>query len=127
VAELLADQGRQVEMVTEGMFVSPELAQTLDLGLWYQRALSKGITFSPQTMVREISGDTVVAADVFSQEERRIEGVDTVVLALYGEPNQELYFALKEHEVEVYRVGDCIAPRGVSQAVLDGNRVGRAL
>jgi len=127
VAELLADQGRQVEMVTEDMFVSTELAQTLDLGLWYQRAFSKGITFSPQTMVREISGDTVVAADVFSQEERRIEGVDTVVLALYGEPNQELYFALKEHEVEVYRVGDCIAPRGVSQAVLDGNRVGRAL
>ena len=127
VAELLADQGRQVEMVTEDMFVSAELAQTFDLGLWYQRALSKGIAFSPQTRVREVSGDTVVAADVFSQEERRIEGVDTVVLALYSEPNQELYFALKERGVEVYRVGDCIAPRGVSQAVLDGNRVGRTL
>jgi len=127
VAEFLADQGRQVEMVTEDMFVSTELAQTLDLGLWYQRALSKGITFSPQSVVREISGDTVVVADVFSQEERRIEGVDTVVLALYGEPNQELYFALKGHGMDVYRVGDCVAPRGVSQAVLEGNRVGRIL
>jgi mycofactocin system FadH/OYE family oxidoreductase 2 len=127
VAELLADQGRKVEMITEDMFVSSELAQTLDLGLWYQRALSKGITFSPQTVVREISGDTVVVADVFSREERRIEGVDTVVLALYSEPNQELYFTLKEHGMEIYRVGDCIAPRGVSQAVLDGNRIGRIL
>jgi len=127
VAELLADQGRPVEMVTDDMFVSTELAQTFDLGLWYQRALSKGITFSPQTVVRKISGDTVVVADVFSQEERRIEGVDTVVLALYGEPNQELYFALKGHGMEVYRVGDCVAPRGVGQAVLEGNSVGRIL
>ncbi|MFQ5987557.1 MAG: mycofactocin system FadH/OYE family oxidoreductase 2 [Dehalococcoidia bacterium] len=126
-AELMADQGREVEIMSEDMFISRELAPTLDLGLWYQRAFAKGIAFSPQTVVREISGNAVVVADLFSQEERRIEGVDTVVLAFYSEPNQELYLALKERGLEVHRAGDCVAPRRVSQAILEGNRVGRIL
>ncbi len=126
-AEFLADQGREVIVVAEDMFVSPQLTATQDLALWYQRALSKGIKFLPQTLVRRIEGRKVVIADRFSREERALEEVDTVVLALYRLPQQDLFLALKAHGFEVYQAGDSVAPRQISQAVLEGNRVGRIL
>lgn len=126
-AEFLADHGCEVTILTEDMFVSPQLIATQDLMLWYQRALSKGITFLPQTQVRRVEGRRVVIADRFSREESALEGVDTVVLALYRLPRQDLYLALKAQGLEVYRAGDCVAPRRISQAVLEGNRVGRML
>lgn len=126
-AEFLADHGCEVMIVTEDMFVSPQLIATQDLALWYQRALSKGITFLPQTQVRRVEGRTVVVADRFSQEERALAEVDTVVVAVYRLPRQDLYLALKAQGLEVYRAGDCVAPRRISQAVLEGNRVGRLL
>lgn len=126
-AEVLADLGCEVTIVTGDMFVSPQLTATQDLALWYQRALLKGIQFLPQTMVRRVEDRTVVIADRFSQEERALQEVDTVVLALHRLPRQDLYHALKAQGVEVYRAGDCVAPRKISQAVLEGNRVGRML
>ncbi len=124
-AEFLADQGREVIVVAEDMFISPQLTATQDLALWYRRALSKGIKLLPQTLVRRVEGRRVVIADRFSREERALEEVDTVVLALYRLPQQDLFLALKAQGFEVYRAGDCVAPRQISQAVLEGNRVGR--
>jgi mycofactocin system FadH/OYE family oxidoreductase 2 len=126
-AEFLADQGCEVTLVTTDMFVSPQLTATQDLTLWYQHAISKGIKFLPQTLVRRVEGRGVVVADRFSREERVLEGVDTVVLVLYRLPRQDLFLALKAQGFEVYRAGDCVAPRQISQAVLEGNRVGRIL
>lgn len=127
VAELLADEGREVEIVTRDPFISPKLAPTQDLIPWYQRAFSKGITLTPQTTVRRIDKGTVEVSPNFSDKLRRIEGVGTVILALYDLPNQGLYLALKRRIKELYRVGDCLAPRRISHAILDGNRIGRIL
>ncbi|MCB1026432.1 MAG: FAD-dependent oxidoreductase, partial [Microthrixaceae bacterium] len=44
VAELLADRGCDVEVVTPGMVVGQDLGITLDLETWWMRAESKGIT-----------------------------------------------------------------------------------
>ena len=43
VAELLADRGCQVEIVTNGMVVGQDLGITLDLETWNVRAHAKGI------------------------------------------------------------------------------------
>jgi 2,4-dienoyl-CoA reductase (NADPH2) len=43
VAELLADRGCQVEIVTNGMVVGQDLGITLDLEMWNVRAEAKGI------------------------------------------------------------------------------------
>jgi hypothetical protein len=36
-----------------------------------------------------------------------------------------LYFALKESGIRVLRAGDCVAPRYLSHAILEGYRAGR--
>ncbi|MGE3356785.1 MAG: mycofactocin system FadH/OYE family oxidoreductase 2, partial [Acidimicrobiia bacterium] len=43
VAELLADRGCAVEVVTNGMVVGQDLGVTLDMELWWMRAQHKGI------------------------------------------------------------------------------------
>jgi 2,4-dienoyl-CoA reductase (NADPH2) len=54
---------------------------------------------------------------------------DHVVLAVPQRPDDGLYRELKAGggRFELYRVGDCIAPRRAHAAVVDGHRVGAAL
>lgn len=126
LAELLAERGAQVEILTRGLYVGMELDFTT-LSALYQRVLEKGVAFSPCTFIKEIDGPTVVATHVVTQEERRIEGVDTVVLVTGNRPEEGLYFALKGKVRELHRVGDCVAPRRADRAIHDGYRVGRSL
>jgi hypothetical protein len=53
--------------------------------------------------------------------------VDTVVLSAGSRSTDSLYRALKGRVAELYAVGDCVAPRGVHQAILDATRVARAI
>jgi hypothetical protein len=54
-------------------------------------------------------------------------GFDTVVLAAGNESCDQLYFALKGKVKELYRIGDCVAPRKTDMAIAEGHRVGRQL
>jgi len=82
---------------------------------------------TPGTELRAIEGSAVIVRNVFSNTERRIEGVDTVVLATGSRSTDALYRALKGQVTALYAVGDCVAPRGVHQAILDGTRAARAI
>lgn len=126
-AEFLADQGKQVEMLTSAFYAGQGLGTTLDLELWYWRAQSKGINIISNVSVLEISGNSLKLLNHYSGKEWFIEGVDTFVFATPGRANDSLYFSLKGKIKELYRVGDCIAPRRAHAAVLEGHRVGRAL
>src|SRR5207244_504906 len=77
--------------------------------------------------VGAVEGSTVVIANVYSGAERRIDGVDSVVLATGSRSTDSLYRALKGQVAALYAAGDCVAPRGVHQAILDGTRAARAL
>jgi 2,4-dienoyl-CoA reductase (NADPH2) len=126
-AEFLADGGKQVEIVTPALYAGQDLGPTLDLEMWHRRARSKGIVITPNVVVREISGSTVTVFNHYSGREWRIEGVDTVVRAAPARANDTLYFALKGRVKELYRVGDCVAPRRVGPAILEGHLAGRSL
>jgi len=126
-AEFLADGGKQVEIVTSALYGGQDLGPTLDLETWHRRARSKGIVITPNVVVREIAGSTVIVFNHYSGQEWRIDGVDTVVRAAPPQANDALYFALKGRVKELYRVGDCVAPRRVEAAILEGHLVGRSL
>ncbi|MFQ5827120.1 MAG: mycofactocin system FadH/OYE family oxidoreductase 2 [Dehalococcoidia bacterium] len=126
-AEFLADRGRQVEIVTSALYCGQDLGLTLDLEMWHRRARAKGIAITPNVVVRDISGNTVTVFNHYSGHEWHIEGVDTVVRAAPGRANDALYFALKGRVRELYRVGDCVAPRRVALAILEGHLVARSL
>ena len=41
--------------------------------------------------------------------------------------DEKLYKDLKGKVKELYRVGDCVAPRGIDTAILEGRRVGELI
>ena len=127
VAEWLADGGHQVEVVSPTLYVGQDLGITLDLENWYRRADARDIRRTPNVSVISIEGQVVRGVNNYSGQEIRFEDVDTVVLAVAGRANDSLYFALKSRAPELYRIGDCLAPRRAHAAIIEGESVGRAL
>ncbi len=126
VAELLADRGCAVEVVTPGMVVGQDLGVTLDMEGWWIRAGAKGIVQTTELVPMGVDGHTVSFQHhpTGSMTERTAEWM---VLAVPAEPAEELYLQLGAGGVEVERVGDCVAPRRAHAAVIEGERVGAAL
>ena len=92
------------------------------------RACSRrACVFTPHTDLVAVEGSTVVVANVYTGEERRIEGVDTVVLSMGARSTDALYRALRGRVPALHAVGDCVAPRGVHHAILEGTRVARVV
>lgn len=126
VAEWLSDRGWHVEVVTSDMFVGQRLTASLELTPWNQRAAARGIVFRPQVDVERVSGRTLVGADHFDRTQVvTIDDIDLVVPVTAEVPDETLYFALKRAGMRVTRAGDCVAPRYMSQAILEGYRAGR--
>jgi mycofactocin system FadH/OYE family oxidoreductase 2 len=121
--ELLASAGKNVGIVTEDFYAGRDLVATHDLVLWKQRVLPYGIVVTPHTTVVRIEPGKVIVVDRFVEGERELPA-DSVVLGTYERPSQELYRALKDHIPHLFRIGDCVAPRRIEQAILEGRRVG---
>ena len=121
--ELLASAGKNVEVVTEDFYIGRDLVATHDLVLWKQRVLPHGVTMTPHTTVVRIEPGKVIVVDRFVEGERELPA-DIVVMGTYERPSQELYMALKDSIPHLFRIGDCVAPRRIEQAILEGRRVG---
>ena len=126
-AELLADQGKAVHILTPSLFVGGKLGPLQDLFLTRKRLAKKGVTSTPDIAVLEIQGTMAKGLNVYSNEMIDFEGYDTIVLAAGNETRDELYFILKGKVKELYRIGDCVAPRKTDMAIIEGHLVGRLL
>lgn len=125
-AELLAARGCAVEILTPGMVVAQDLGTTLDMELFHRRAHAAGITL---TTDRVVTGAVDGRVDVLHHPTGRSEhrAVDWVVAVVPPEPDDALWTALRDGPVPVHRIGDCLAPRRVPSAIVEGHRVGVAL
>jgi mycofactocin system FadH/OYE family oxidoreductase 2 len=126
-AEFLADRGKKVDMITDSLFVGVELGPTGDLYSSRQRLLQKGVSFISDVRVEEIQGTAVKAVNIYSNEAQIFEGYNAIVVVMPNRPDDTLYFHLKNRMKELYRIGDCVAPRKIDMAILEGNKVGRIL
>ena len=72
-------------------------------------------------------GHAVLARDLHSGDELRIEDVDTVVLSLGMESDDALHRALAGRVPELHRVGSAYAPRWLADATQHGASLGRLL
>jgi pyruvate/2-oxoglutarate dehydrogenase complex dihydrolipoamide dehydrogenase (E3) component len=125
-ADHLLERGRQVEVVSRLFYPGQDVGMTSIVPL-YTRLFAKGVVFTPHSDLVAVEGSTVVIANVYTGEERRIEGVDTVVLSMGARSTDALYRALRGRVPALHAVGDCVAPRGVHHAILEGTRVARLL
>jgi 2,4-dienoyl-CoA reductase (NADPH2) len=126
VAELLADRGCQVEVVTNGMVVGQDLGITLDMENWWIRATAKGIVQSTDLVPMGIEGRTLTLLH-HPTNTNVTRTPDWVVLAVPANPVEWLYHDLKAAGVGVTRAGDCVAPRRAHAAVVEGERAGASV
>lgn len=126
-AEYLAGLHKQVIILTAGLYAGPDLMPTMDLPLWYRRALDQGIRMITDTIVRSIDQDNVTIMNHYSGRETVLEDISAVVLVSHPRPREEIYHLLKDKVPEIYRIGDCLAPRRVEHAIYDGFRIGRSI
>jgi mycofactocin system FadH/OYE family oxidoreductase 1 len=132
VAEWLAAAGRRVAIVTPDQVVGTLLARTGDLADANVRLQRAGVARELRSLLRDVSGGSALLEDVWTGEQRRI---DCAVLVDCGHrlPDEGLYLERPELAGPgperpdlagpgTCRVGDCVAPRTVHEAVLEGRR-----
>ncbi len=116
-------------MVTSSLFVGSELGPSQDLYLSRQRLMQKGVTFTPDFAVMEIkhpeTGAEIHGFNVYSNVWDVFGGYDSIVTAMGNDADDGLYLALKGKVPELYRVGDCVAPRKVDMAIHEGYMAGK--
>jgi 2,4-dienoyl-CoA reductase-like NADH-dependent reductase (Old Yellow Enzyme family)/thioredoxin reductase len=127
LADHLASQGKQVEVLCEDYYFGA-LVENSTRKVIIRRLLQAGVTLSPLTRLKKVSGNSVVVENILTEQERTIENVDSVVLAYSGKENTALYVALKGYVKELYAVGECFfGGRRLPDAILAGATVGRQL
>ncbi|NJO55169.1 MAG: mycofactocin system FadH/OYE family oxidoreductase 2 [Rhodospirillales bacterium] len=126
-AEFLAEQGCEVEVLTQTLYVGQDLGVTLDLENWYRQARQLGITCTPNHSVISIENNVVTALHNYSGQIVPFPAVDTIVLAVHRRADCQLYTALKGKVPELHRIGDCVAPRRAHAAIIEGEKAGRAV
>src|SRR5581483_7806577 len=127
VAELLAERGCIVEIVTGQFYVGGDLGITLDLELWYRRVLAKGVKLTANHFLASLGPNSATIINNYTGQPRQIEHIALAVMATPQTANDDLYMQLQGKVKELYRVGDCVAPRRVENAILDGERAARSL
>jgi len=126
VAELLADRGCTVEVITNGMVVGQDLGVTLDMEGWWMRANAKHIVQSTDLVAMSFDGETLTLLHHPTGVDQT-RTPDWIVLALPATPDDHLYHELRAAGYDVERVGDCVAPRRAHAAVIEGHRAGSRL
>ncbi|HET9071934.1 MAG TPA: FAD-dependent oxidoreductase, partial [Acidimicrobiales bacterium] len=119
VARLLAAAGRKVTLAVRGYHAADRLQQYVrdaQLAALHQA----GVAVEPLVRPYGADDDTVYLQHVLTDEPVLVEGVAGVVLACGHEPETALLDELHAAGVPAAGIGDCLAPRSVEEAVLEG-------
>jgi len=128
LAELLADLGRSVRIVSSALFIGDKTVASLDMPIIYPRLAAKGVVLQPQTFVEQVNADgSATLSAMWSGATERVTAA-TIVLALNRSACDDLYHEMGSNGfATIDRIGDCVAPRKADQAFYDGERLGREL
>ena len=126
VAEWLADQGKEVEIVCRFGSVGTRLP-AVNLPAAKQRLYLRNVTLTPDTALAGAKDGRVLLVNVLTGETSEREGVDTVLVAAHHRARRGLFEELKGRVSELHAAGDCVAPRLAMDAIADGHEVARSL
>jgi mycofactocin system FadH/OYE family oxidoreductase 2 len=123
-AEALAQNGVQVTIVTPGFAVGEDVNVTVRIPL-YERLLSVGAVFLPNSRVVAVGDSTVIVRNLYSGTEEAMTGVGLLVAWHGGQADDGLVAQLRGVGISAQAVGDCVAPRRVDIAMAEGAQVAR--
>jgi hypothetical protein len=75
-------------------------------------------------VIDEIQGTLVKARDLYTDRPLIYLDYDTVILDVPQRAEENLYRLLKGQVQELYRIGDCLAPRTIEMAIFEGWQIG---
>jgi dimethylamine/trimethylamine dehydrogenase len=133
IAEQLALEGFRVELVTLLEQVAAVCDETLEGPMLRQRLHDLGVRFHRGALVTQIAPGCVHVRGEFGEPLEL--AADGIVLVTQRLSNEALYLelvadehALRAEGIEgLYRIGDCVAPRLLADAIFDGHRLGREI
>ena len=126
LAELLARAGHPVTLASTGYTAGFRLQQYVRDAMLAAMARAR-VELLPLTRLFGYDGSAVFLQHVLTGDAVIVEGVAALVLALGHEPVDGLLGRIEGYAGEVHAVGDCVAPRTVEEAVLEGLRIGAAI
>jgi 2,4-dienoyl-CoA reductase (NADPH2) len=117
VAEWLAGAGREVSIVTPDQVAGTQLSRTGDLADANTRLQRAGVRRELRARLRQTGAGRAILEDVWTGETRPV-ACAAVVGCGHRLPEESLYLS----RPGTRRAGDCVAPRTVLEAVLEGRR-----
>ena len=120
IAVALAEElGDRAILITQDQIAGNELSRSGDLAPANVRLQQRGVRIEKRALLRAVRAGEVVLEDRFSGE-RRVVAAAAVVDCGFRLPDDPLPAAS-------HHAGDCVAPRTLLEAVLEGRRVALAL
>jgi dimethylamine/trimethylamine dehydrogenase len=94
-----------------------------------------GMTLLPEQMIHDVKKDAVTVSSVYAVNQTFEHETDAVVLVTQRNSNDHLYRELRSNREllegqgirGLYRIGDCVVPRLIADAVFDGHRLAREI
>jgi NADPH-dependent 2,4-dienoyl-CoA reductase/sulfur reductase-like enzyme len=124
VAELLGLAGKEVHIVTMSPMVGQALASTFEVpSVLYPKLVAAGVEFHVWTTVESIGDGVASLRQVWTGEASDVDA-DTIVMNTHRVPEESLYRQLAEAGIQVRRIGDCVAPRQVDEAIYEAVALG---
>jgi len=120
VADYLSENGKEVTLVEMREGIALDLVAHVQYFL-NKRLREKGVQILTFTKAIRFEKDGLWVED--PQGIRKLDGFDSIVLALGWSPNDEMVESFKGKVPEVYVVGDASKPREVMEALFEGEEV----
>lgn len=134
IAQLLADAGKAVTLMTPGPEVSCWTQNTMEQHRIEKALLDQGVTLIAKHTLSRVEKDCATFACNTTSRTLSVE-VSALVMVTLRAPQNRLYFEfageaqekLDELPFGILRIGDCLAPSTIAAAVYDGHRAAREL
>ncbi|MDO8490918.1 MAG: FAD-dependent oxidoreductase, partial [Dehalococcoidia bacterium] len=123
-AEFLADKGKKVTVTRRGSEIATNTNWTLRRALLI-RLEQKGVVALTGVNYQKLTDRGLVLTT--KEGKTQLIEADTVVIAAGARPRSGLYDALKDKVAEVYRIGDCVKPRDIMEAISEAYDVARSI
>ena len=128
LAELLGQQGADVEILSRFPVIGDQLAGTQDLPWLLPRLARLDVRLSPNHFIESIDRRRVNVYETLTRRHRVVDDIDTVVLSMLRTPDDVLFRALcDDGTILTHCIGDAVAPRSVAEAIYEGEKLGRDL
>lgn len=132
IAELLASRGHTVTLTTRGKHIGEYQRLTREIPHTLRDLRRLGVRMHTETAVRPVDETRVT---LVSPDGESTLDVDTIVLVGTRTSDGALYSGLidrrrdwADNEISVlYRIGDCVRPNFIADAIFSGHRLGREI